>query len=222
MKGYPSPLAGSGQGPAPHAELEELEAYVMGILGEAEKQRLEAHVGICPRCAAALAAEAGREMLLLRAWQHLVRPRPWPRRALAWLATWSGYRLGAWRVRATLALRCLEAASTAVPLAALAVLGLALSSAEFSPHGTGGPLRQERYVGLGSTALSELLAARAGADGLGPESGHPVLACLAFDEGAICAAGALEIDPIGGFESAACWPERGVGARSCAIQSRGP
>jgi len=183
MNRSPRFAVGRASGEGPHVELEELEAYVMGVLAGRDKQHLEAHVGRCARCAAALAAEADREMLLVRAWPQLVRPRPWTRRALSWLATWSGYRLRAWRVRATLAVRCLEASSTALPVAALAALVLTVTSAGIDV---------QRYPGLGEAAvLSRLVGASPGPGEPASGLGYPVLACLALEKSAMCQVGTL-------------------------------
>jgi len=202
-----------------HAELHELEAYVMEMLAGAERERFEAHVGICARCAAALGAEADREMVLVRALAQIARPRPWFERAGSWFTSLSRYRLRAWRVRGGLALRYLEATTTALPMAALAALVLTLSTPQTDggrPAGTMAP-----FSGFSGSFSAMEDRVR--------EAAFPALACLALDEGAVCQAGApdgpSERQTAAGWrpeEPGACWPDRGGRAGSCALQSRDP
>lgn len=203
-----------------HAELDELEAYVMGLLAGEEKDRLEAHVVTCPRCAAALSAEAEREMALFRAMGRIARPQPFFERVGSWLVTLSVYRLRAWRARGARALRYLEATTTALPMAALAALVLALSSPRI--EGPGDPAgAMAPFLGF-SGSFSAMVEGERGAD-------FPVLACLAAGPGAMCQAGVPDdagaeppVADWGPAEPGVCWPDRGGRTASCTLQSRDP
>lgn len=81
-----------------HVTQEELVRYVLDALEPGQAEELEAHVAVCPRCAAALQAEARVELALqevlpqVRAQEQAVvplqRPRTEPTRALPRHAPW--------------------------------------------------------------------------------------------------------------------------------------